>query len=207
MFLKTLVVGPIGTNCYLVGCQETKEGAVIDPGAEGERILAAAREAGLKIRYIINTHGHIDHIGANGAIKNATGAAILIHRDDAPFLTEPGRNLSVLMGTRVSSPGADRLLQEGDTITIGRTITLTVIHTPGHTPGGICLQGEGLIFTGDTLFAGSIGRTDFPGGSFNQLLNSIKEKLFVLDDELEIYPGHGPASTIGAERADNPFFT
>ncbi|WP_258359942.1 MBL fold metallo-hydrolase [Moorella sulfitireducens (nom. illeg.)] len=206
MFLKTLVVGPIGTNCYLIGCQETKEGAIIDPGAEGQRILAAAGEAGLKIRYIINTHGHIDHIGANGVIKNATGASILIHSDDAPFLIDPGRNLSVLMGSRERGPGADRLLQEGDTITIGRTITLTVLHTPGHTPGGICLQGEGLIFTGDTLFAGSIGRTDFPGGSFNQLINSIKEKLFVLDDDLKIYPGHGPASTIGAERVDNPFF-
>ncbi|MDK2816391.1 MAG: hydroxyacylglutathione hydrolase [Moorella sp. (in: firmicutes)] len=207
MYLKNLVVGPIGTNCYLVGCQETKEGAIIDPGAEGERILAVAREAGLKIRYIINTHGHIDHIGANGTIKNATGAAILIHNNDAPCLTDPGRNLSVLMGARERSPAADRLLQDGDTITIGRTITLTVIHTPGHTPGGICLKGEGLIFTGDTLFAGSIGRTDFPGGSFNQLLNSIKEKLFVLEDNLKIYPGHGPASTIGAERAENPFFS
>ncbi|MBC7325719.1 MAG: MBL fold metallo-hydrolase [Moorella sp. (in: Bacteria)] len=206
MFLKTLVVGPLGTNCYLVGCQETGEGAVIDPGAEGERILAAAREAGLKIRYIINTHGHIDHIGANGQVKDATGALILIHRDDAPCLTEPGRNLSTFMGAGISSPGADRLLLEGDTITIGRTINLKVIHTPGHTPGGICLQGESLVFTGDTLFAGSIGRIDFPGGSFSQLINSVKEKLFILDDNLKIYPGHGPASTIGAERADNPFF-
>lgn len=206
MFLKTLEVGPLGTNCYLLGCEETKEGAVIDPGAEGERILAAAREAGIKIAYIINTHGHIDHIGANGIIKESTGAPVLIHKDDAPYLTEPGRNLSLFMGSRDKSPEADCFLEEGDTINIGRTITLTVIHTPGHTPGGICLKGEGFIFTGDTLFAGSIGRTDLPGGSYNQLINAIKEKLFVLDDDLKIYPGHGPSSTIGAERVDNPFF-
>ncbi len=206
MFLKTLVVGSISTNCYLVGCPETHEGAVIDPGAEEERILAAVRAAGLTIRFIINTHGHIDHIGANGAVKDATGAAILIHKDDAACLAEPERNLSTLMGARVSSPAADRLLQEGDTISIGRTINLKVIHTPGHTPGGICLKGEDLVFTGDTLFAGSIGRTDFPGGSFSQLINAVKEKLFTLDDGLKIYPGHGPASTIGAERAGNPFF-
>ncbi|AOQ24410.1 Hydroxyacylglutathione hydrolase GloC [Moorella thermoacetica] len=207
MFLKTLVVGPLGANCYLIGCPETGEGAVIDPGAEGERILAAAREAGLNIKQIINTHGHGDHIGANGAIKAATGAAILIHRADAHYLTDPGRNLSVLLGSREASPPADRLLEEDDTIAIGKTVTLRVIHTPGHTPGGICLHGEGLVFTGDTLFAGSIGRTDFPGGSYSQLISSIKEKLFTLDDALEVYPGHGPASTIGSERVDNPFFT
>ncbi|BCV21907.1 MBL fold metallo-hydrolase [Moorella sp. Hama-1] len=206
MFLKTLVVGPLGANCYLIGCPETNEGAVIDPGAEGERILAAAREAGLAIKQIINTHGHGDHIGANGTIKKATNAAILIHKLDAPYLNDPGSNLSALMGFRETSPPADRLLEENDTISVGKTITLKVIHTPGHTPGGICLQGEGLVFTGDTLFAGSIGRTDFPGGSFGQLINAVKEKLFTLDDALVVYPGHGPASTIGAERVDNPFF-
>ena len=206
MFLKTLVVGPLGANCYLIGCPETREGAVIDPGAEGDRILAVAREAGLTIKQIINTHGHGDHIGANGTIKRATGAAILIHKLDAPYLNDPAHNLSALMGSRETSPPADRLLEENDTISVGKTITLKVIHTPGHTPGGICLQGEGLVFTGDTLFAGSIGRTDFPGGSFGQLINAVKEKLFTLDDALEVYPGHGPSSTIGAERVDNPFF-
>jgi len=206
MFLKTLVVGPLGANCYLIGCPETREGAVIDPGAEGERILAAAREAGLAIKQIINTHGHGDHIGANGTIKKATNAAILIHKLDAPCLNNPGANLSSLMGLRETSPPVDRLLEENDTINVGKTITLKVIHTPGHTPGGICLQGEGLVFTGDTLFAGSIGRTDFPGGSFGRLISAVKEKLFTLDDALVVYPGHGPASTIGAERVDNPFF-
>lgn len=206
MLLKTLVVGPIEANCYLLGCPQTGEGAVIDPGDEGQKILAAAREAGLTIRYIINTHGHIDHVGANHTLKVATRAAILIHTADASFLTEPRKNLSAWMGSMVQSPPADTLLQEGDIISIGKTINLTVIHTPGHTPGGICLKGEGIIFTGDTLFAGSIGRTDLPGGSYKQLLNAIKEKLFNLDDDLKVYPGHGPASNIGAERVNNPFF-
>jgi glyoxylase-like metal-dependent hydrolase (beta-lactamase superfamily II) len=206
MLLKTLVVGPIAANCYLLGCPQTGEGAVIDPGDEAERILQAARGAGLQIRYIINTHGHIDHIGANHALKVATGASILIHSADAPMLVEPGKNLSAWVGSRIKSPPADTLLQEGDSISIGKTIKLTVIHTPGHTPGGICLKGEGLIFTGDTLFAGSIGRTDFPGGSHQQLLHAIKEKLFTLDDNLKVYPGHGPASSIGTERVENPFF-
>ncbi|NLW06548.1 MAG: MBL fold metallo-hydrolase, partial [Clostridia bacterium] len=119
---------------------------------------------------------------------------------------EPKKNLSAWMGKMIQSPAADTLLQEGDIISIGETIKLEVIHTPGHTPGGICLKGEGVIFTGDTLFAGSIGRTDFPGGSYEQLINAIKAKLFSLDDDLKVYPGHGPASSIGAERAANPFF-
>lgn len=206
MLLKTLVVGPIAANCYLLGCPQTNEGAVIDPGDEAEKILQAAREAGLQIRYIINTHGHVDHIGANHALKAATGASIMVHSDDAQFLVEPGKNLSTWTGTKVQSPPADTLLQEGDIISIGNTIKLEVIHTPGHTPGGICLKGEGVVFTGDTLFAGSIGRTDFPGGSHKQLLAAIKEKLFNLDDNLKVYPGHGPASSIGVERVENPFF-
>ncbi|MDK2820154.1 MAG: hydroxyacylglutathione hydrolase [Clostridia bacterium] len=207
MFLKTLVVGPLAANCYLIGCPETKEGAVIDPGAEGEKILAAAREADLKIKYIINTHGHLDHISANGTIKKATGAEVLIHSADASCLTDPKRNLSVMAGASITSPAADRLLEEGSIIKIGKTITLEVIHTPGHTLGGICLKGENEVFTGDTLFAGSIGRTDFPGGSYRDLIDAVRKKLFTLDESLKVYPGHGPSSTIGTEKAENPFFS
>lgn len=202
-----MVVGPLAANCYLIGCPETKEGAVIDPGAEGEKILAAAREADLKIKYIINTHGHLDHISANGTIKKATGAEVLIHSADASCLTDPKRNLSVMAGASITSPAADRLLEEGSIIKIGKTITLEVIHTPGHTLGGICLKGENEVFTGDTLFAGSIGRTDFPGGSYRDLIDAVRKKLFTLDESLKVYPGHGPSSTIGTEKAENPFFS
>lgn len=206
MILETLVVGPLGTNCYLIACSQSKEGAVIDPGAEGKRILAVAARAGIRLRYIINTHGHIDHCGSNGEIKEATGAEILIHQSDAFYLTDPRKNLFAFTGGQGGSPPADRTLEEGEVIRLGQEVILEVIHTPGHTPGGICLKGEDFVFTGDTLFAGSIGRTDFPGGSFEQLITSIKEKLFSLPDSLTIYPGHGPASSIGAEKVDNPFF-
>ncbi|MGB9661969.1 MAG: MBL fold metallo-hydrolase [Moorellaceae bacterium] len=205
MIFESLVVGPLGTNCYLIACSQTKEGAVIDPGAEGRRILARASAAGIRLRYIINTHGHIDHCASNGEIKAATGAEILIHKNDASFLTDPRKSLLAFTGGQGGSPPADRTLEEGEIIRLGQEVSLEVIHTPGHTPGGICLKGRDFIFTGDTLFAGSIGRTDFPGGSFEQLLASIKEKLLPLPDEMIIYPGHGPASTIGAERAENPF--
>lgn len=208
MFIRTLEVTGFFTNCYLVACEETGEAAVIDPGGEAERILKAVAERQLKVRYIINTHGHIDHVGANGRVKEATGAQILIHAADAPYLLDERRNLLLyLPEARGSLAPADRTLEEGEVISLGTTVRLTVLHTPGHTPGGICLVGDGLIFTGDTLFAGSIGRTDLPGGSYAELLRSIREKLLVYPDETIIYPGHGPSSTLGAERATNPFLT
>ena len=208
MFIRTLEVTGFFTNCYLVACEETGEAAVIDPGGEAERILKAVAERQLKVRYIINTHGHIDHVGANARVKEATGAQILIHAADAPYLLDERRNLLLyLPEARGSLAPADRTLEEGEVISLGTTVRLTVLHTPGHTPGGICLVGDGLIFTGDTLFAGSIGRTDLPGGSYAELLRSIREKLLVYPDETIIYPGHGPSSTLGAERATNPFLT
>jgi len=208
VFIRTLEVTGFFTNCYLVACEETGEAAVIDPGGEAERILKAVAERQLKVRYIINTHGHIDHVGANARVKEATGAQILIHAADAPYLLDERRNLLLyLPEARGSLAPADRTLEEGEVISLGTTVRLTVLHTPGHTPGGICLVGDGLIFTGDTLFAGSIGRTDLPGGSYAELLRSIREKLLVYPDETIIYPGHGPSSTLGAERATNPFLT
>jgi glyoxylase-like metal-dependent hydrolase (beta-lactamase superfamily II) len=168
-------------------------------------IVNLLNQDNLKAIYIINTHGPIDHIGGNRGVKDATGAQILIHEKDAKMLVNAASNFSFLMGTKVTSPPADRFIDEGDIIKIGNTVELEVIHTPGHSPGGICLKTGDIIFVGDTLFQGSIGRTDFPGGSHSQLIQMIKEKLLCYDDAVICYPGHGPGTTIGFERKHNPF--
>lgn len=204
MQIDHVYVGPVDTNCYVISCAETGEAAVIDPGGSCAEILALAKQKGLEITQIINTHGHGDHIAANGELKAATGAVILIHTADADFLTDSRRSLLSFMGVKLQLPPADRLLNDGDTIQVGK-FTLEVLHTPGHTPGGICLKGDSVIFTGDSLFAGSIGRTDFPGGSYQNLIDSIQTKLMVYDDDMVIYPGHGPESTLGVERMSNPY--
>jgi len=193
-------VGQLRTNCYLVSSRE--EALIIDPGAEPQRLLSQIE--GLKVRYIINTYGHSDHIGANGVVKEKTGASLLIHRDDASMLLHPAENLSLLWGEEVLSPPADRFLQGGEGIEFAGTLW-RVIHTPGHSPGGISLLWDHWLFSGDTLFAGSVGRTDLPGSSRQVLLRSIREKLLTLDDEVIVYPGHGPSTTIGEERRWNPF--
>lgn len=205
MILKRVEVSSMAVNCYIVGCEETKEVAVIDPGGNARGILKVLENNGLKAVYIINTHGHIDHIGANRAIKDATGAKVLIHKNDAKMLTNAVSNFSFMMGQQVTSPPADQFIDEGDIIKIGNTVELKVIHTPGHSQGGICLVTDNIIFSGDTLFYGSIGRTDFPGGSYQELISNIKNKLLCYDDDVVVYPGHGPATTIGFERKRNPF--
>jgi glyoxylase-like metal-dependent hydrolase (beta-lactamase superfamily II) len=205
MFIKRLVVGPLESNCYLVADEETREGLIVDPGDEGERILKAVAEAGIVPRYLINTHGHIDHIGANNYLKGEIeDLKIGIHEADSRMLIDANENLSNFAGAKTTSPPADFLLREGDEIALGKG-RLKVVHTPGHTPGGICLLGEREIFTGDTLFAGSVGRTDLPGGSMELLMKSLREKLMVLPEGTVIYPGHGEISTIGREKVSNPF--
>ncbi|MGI6225128.1 MAG: MBL fold metallo-hydrolase [Peptococcales bacterium] len=207
MKIKTIIVGPIETNCYLAYCGETKEGIVIDPGDEGEKIVNAIKELGIKIKYIVNTHGHHDHIKANEILKKFTNAPILIHAADAQMLTDANKNLSHFTGERTAELPADQELNDGDTIEFGN-ICLKVLHTPGHTLGGICLlcTTEKKCFTGDTLFNGTVGRTDLPGGNYKTLMNSLKSKLINLPNEVKIYPGHGPHSTIGEEKAINPYF-
>lgn len=205
MILKGLEISAMAVNCYIVGCEETREVAVIDPGGNAPAILKLLEQDNLKAIYIINTHGHIDHIGANRGVKDATGAKILIHKNDAKMLENAVSNFSFMMGSKVTSPPADQFIDEGDTIKIGNTVELEVIHTPGHSQGGICLKTDKVIFVGDTLFQGSIGRTDFPGGSYPQIIQNIKEKLLCYEDDVVCYPGHGPATTIGFERKHNPF--
>ena len=206
MFIERLVVGALDTNCYLIGCKKTKKAAVIDPGEEDEvdLILNLLQKNNFDLKYVINTHGHIDHIAGNNLLKDKTEALLLIHRLDADMLGDANKNFSSFMGKEIYSPSADKLLEEGDEISLG-TLNLIVIHTPGHTPGGISLDLNNVIFTGDTLFAGGIGRTDLPGGSYQDLQKSIKEKLLVLSDDKIIYPGHGSDSTMGEERRTNPY--
>ena len=204
MIIEKLEVGMIMANCYIVGCEKTRQAVVIDPGDEGDRILYRLADNKLTVAYIINTHGHFDHVGANKQLKDATGADLLIHEADAPMLSmlsEMAESFGMAMD---NSPPPDRTLKDGDKITFG-DITMDVIHTPGHTPGGISLVTDKKAFVGDTLFAGSIGRTDFPGGDFNTLIESIQKRLFPLGDDVTVYCGHGPETTIGMERRTNPF--
>ena len=204
MKVLQLEVGSLGTNCYIAYCENTKKAVIIDPGGDAVRILALVNREGLAVEAIINTHGHADHVLANVKVQEGTGAPIWIHSADANMLGSGSRNLSAYMGASTSCGAADRLLTDGEVLTIG-DFTLKVLHTPGHTPGGISLLGDKVVFVGDALFAESIGRTDFPGGSYSQLIQSIKTKLMVLDDDVKAFPGHGPATTIGWERRQNPF--
>jgi len=204
VIIETLAVGPIQANCFILGCEETREAVVIDPGEEADRILALVAETNLTVKYIINTHGHMDHVSANKKMHEATGAPILIHSLDAPMLDQVADSAAAWGFKAENSPAPERQLQDDDEITFGN-ITLTVIHTPGHTRGGISLYTDGEVFVGDTLFAGSIGRTDFPGGSFEVIRESIQQKLFQLGDNVRVHTGHGPATTIGHEKRHNPF--
>ena len=205
MLVKQLPLGVIQTNCYVVGCEETKEGVVIDPGDQADRILEVIKAEGLSIKYILNTHAHFDHIMANADMVKATGAPLALHPLDLPLLRAKGG--AALFGMDAPpSPEPDIELAEGDTLTFG-THTFEVIYTPGHTIGHVSFYeaSEAIIFDGDVLFASGIGRTDLPGGDYETLMTSINEKLMVLPDETVVCSGHGPITTIGQERASNPW--
>ncbi|MFC1974542.1 MBL fold metallo-hydrolase [Chloroflexota bacterium] len=204
MILKKLEVGMVAANCYIIGSESTMEGMIIDPGGEPERILKSVKDLEIDIKLIVVTHSHFDHIGALKEVKEATRAEVVIHTDEAKSL-QRDRSVNAMFGISFTPPPPpDRLLNGGDSIDIG-DLHFLVLHTPGHSPGGICLLGEGVVFTGDTLFNYGIGRYDLPGGNGSQLMNSIHTKLMVLPDNTIVYPGHGPDTTIGTERQANPF--
>jgi hydroxyacylglutathione hydrolase len=206
MIIKMLVVGSFAANCYIVGSSTTKQGMIIDPGAEADTILKTVRQTGLSIATIVITHAHIDHVGALREVQQSTGAQFAVHEaEKGVAFSAPVRMLTSLGISPVKSPPRpDRLLKDGDRIDVG-DLSFEVLYTPGHSAGGICLSGHGVVFSGDTLFNLGVGRTDFPGMSHERLMKSIREKLMVLPDETVVYPGHGPSTTIGDERRGNPF--
>jgi hydroxyacylglutathione hydrolase len=205
VIIHTIPVGITQTNCYIAGCEETQEGVVIDPGGHPKRILKAIEESGLAIRYVLNTHCHFDHMGANAEIVTATGAPLALHPAELPILQARGG--AALFGVIArESPLPDVELEPGQVLEVG-TLRFQVLHTPGHSPGGVTfyLEQEGVAFDGDVLFAGGVGRTDLPGGDWDTLMHSIHQVLFALPDETVLYPGHGPKTTVGREKAHNPW--
>ncbi|NLY91405.1 MAG: MBL fold metallo-hydrolase [Firmicutes bacterium] len=202
MKLQQFVLGELGVNTYLLWDEETLETVCLDPGGPPAVILAELAGKNLKLKHILLTHGHYDHIAGVNELKAKTGALVAVHVADANFLTNPALNLSTIFGMEVVVK-ADQLLNDGDILTLGSKM-LTVNHTPGHTPGGITLTAPGLLFTGDTLFAGSVGRTDLPGGDPAALTDSLR-KLLTLPGETRVFPGHGPDTLLGREKLDNPF--
>lgn len=206
MKVKKVVVGIFEVNCYILWDEKDKEAIVVDPGEEGERIIEVIRKDSLKIRSIVNTHTHIDHIGANDFLREKTEAPLLAHSADVFLLQNAELNLSALTGKDKSFGLPDRLLEEGDEIRVGG-FSIRILHTAGHTPGSICLYGDNKLFSGDTLFAGGIGRTDLAGGNLRELQKSIKDKILTLPDEVVVYPGHGPSTTVGKERNCNLFIS
>lgn len=204
MIIETLVVGPLAVNCYLVGDDKTREAIIIDPGGNARDILDTLRREQLQPTAIVNTHAHFDHLIALDEIRAQTHAPFYLHIDEAPLLANAQQG-AAMFGFAMRQPApAEHLIKDGDVVRVG-ALTLQVLHTPGHTPGGICLLGDGHVFVGDTLFQGSIGRTDLPGGDYGALMGSLRDKLLPLPDETVVHAGHGEATTIGAEKRFNPF--
>ncbi|UCF20359.1 MAG: MBL fold metallo-hydrolase [Gemmatimonadota bacterium] len=206
MKVRGFPVGPLQANAYLVICEETGAAILVDPGDEPERLLAAAAAEGATIESIVLTHAHIDHVGGVAGAKRSTGAPVLLHSLDLGLYSAAAiqaRSFGLQIET---PPEPDAELREGQSLSVGKA-TLEVRHTPGHSPGHVCLVGEGFAIVGDCVFAGSIGRTDLPGGDYRTLIESIEQKLLTLPDEVILYCGHGPATTVGRERETNPFLT
>jgi glyoxylase-like metal-dependent hydrolase (beta-lactamase superfamily II) len=216
MILKMLQTGPLQVNCFILGDEETKEAGVFDPGGDAETILGILAAEGLHLSCIVNTHAHWDHVGGNRELQEKTGAPILLHSDEAPSLGAVSTR-SRVYGFQSADSEASGFLAEGDTLEIG-TLRLGVLDLRGHSPGGLGFTFEGeitadgerravrAVICGDALFAGSIGRTDFPGGDMELLLENIRNKIFTLPDDTLVLPGHGPITTVGEERMHNPFF-
>ena len=205
--MKQLEVGNFSVFSYLVAGDSGGDGLVIDPAGDADRILALAGQQKINIKFIVNTHAHVDHVMGNEEMKQKTGAKIIIHEEDAPLLTRIPQSMLMMFGGRPSPP-ADQTVKDGDLIRVAN-LALKVLHTPGHSPGGMCLHSDNAVFTGDTLFVGGVGRSDLPGGSWPLMLQSIKTKILTLPDDTVIYPGHNygyaPTSTIKNERLNNPF--
>ena len=204
MKYEMIVVGALETNCYLVYCEETLACAVVDPGADPEKIIRKISEMDLKPSILINTHGHVDHVGANKDIKEKYNIPLCIHSADSKMLANIlASAMGLFLGAK-KSPKPDKFLEDGETIPLGRS-HLEVLHTPGHSPGSISLSGDGFILSGDLLFCGGVGRTDLPGGSWDVLEDSIRHRIFQFPDDTIVLPGHGPSTTVGQEKIANPF--
>lgn len=203
--VESLCVGPLDVNCYIVGCPQHQSCAIVDPGDSGKMIMDAVASRGWTVTRILNTHGHVDHTGANRMLKQITGAPLAIHRLDGPMLTHPSmKDMAAYLGLALS-PEADILLDDGEDVAICPCQSLKVIHTPGHSPGGACFYHEGFLIAGDTIFRMSVGRSDLPGGDHDTLIKSIRQRIFTLPDETIIYPGHGDPTTVEFEKGNNPF--